>query len=266
MEAKEYQSGRDHVLVGERGIEFRQAGRAAVDIPWTSIGLLRVERFDDGRARLRALCAHLSDGRKVILPAPRSNSDDGTVFDTQAAEILKAWRASYLRRGSEPQDSVPIEYRRSTAREVDLSETADVVPAMPPLGDSRPEAAVYRSGLSRVYVSLDGIGVKRPTRRQVFIPWPAVRSVTACHWGCGSLWIVRVRLHDRRNVLLPAPVSHSGEHDPGFQRALAAITAVWQPHRPQGTGSQPTDRISKAALREAAGYVQVNASFFARFR
>lgn len=266
MDGKEYKSGRDHVLVGERGIELRQAGRAAVDIPWTSIGLLRVEEFDDGRARWRALCAHLSDGRKVMLPAPRSNREDGTSFDAQAAEILKSWRASYARRGSEPQDAVLIEYRRSTAREVDLSETADVVPGLSPLGDSSPEVAVYRSGLSRVYVSVDGIGAKRLTQRQVFIPWAAVRSVTAYQWGRGSQWVVRVRLHDRRNVVLPAPVSYRGEHDPGFQQALAAITAVWQAHRPQGTGTQPTDRISKAVLREAAGSVQVNASFFSRFR
>lgn len=262
----QYRSGRDHVLVGDWGIELRQAGRAAVIIPWTSIGLLRVEEFDEGRARWRALCAHLSDGRKVMLPAPRSNSEDGTSFDAQTTEILKAWRASYVRRGSEPQDAVPIEYRRSTAREVDLSETADVVPTMPPLGDSSPEIAVYRSGLSRVLVSKDGIGVKRLTQRQVFIPWSAVRSVTAYDWGRGNLWIVRVRLHDRRNVLLPVPISRNGEHDPRFQRALAAITAVWQAHRPQGTGTQPADRISKAALREAARSVQVDASFFSRFR
>lgn len=236
-----------------------------MDISWTSIGLLRVEESGDGRARWRALCAHLSDGRKVMLPAPRSNSEDGTSFDAQVTEILKAWRESYVHRGSEPQDAVPIEYRRSTARDVDLGETADAVPAMPPLGDSSPEVAVYRSGLSRVLVSIDGIGMKRLTQRQVFIPWSAVRSVTAYHWGRG-LWVVRVRLHDRRNVLLPTPISHNGEHDPGFQRDLAAITAVWQAHRPQGTGTQPADRISKAALREAARYVQVDASFFSRFR
>lgn len=237
-----------------------------MSIPWTSVGLLRVEEFDDGRALWHALCAHLSDGRKVVLPAPHSDSEDGTSFDAQVTEILKVWRASYVRHGSEPQDAVPIEYRRSTAREVDLSETADVVPGMPPQGASSPEGAVFRSGLSRVYVDLDGVGVKRLTQRQVFIPWSAVRSVTAYHLGRGDLWVVRVRLHDRRNVLLPAPLSHHGEHDPGFQRDLTAITAVWQAHRPQGSGTQPSDRISKAALREAAGYVQVDQSFFSRFR
>ena len=266
MEGKEYRSGRDHVLVGDRGIELRHAGRAPVNIPWASIGLLRVEELDDGRARWRALCAHLSDGRKVMLPAPRSDREDGTFFDAHATEILKAWRTSYARRGSEPQDAVPIEYRRSTAREVDLGETADVVLELPPQGSSRPEGGVYRAGLSRLVVNDEGIAVNRLTRRQVFIPWPAVRSVMAYQAGRWGLWIVRVRLHDRRAVLLPAPLSRKGEHDPEFQQALAEVIAVWQLHRPQGTAGQPSDHISKAALREAAGHVQVDKSGRSRFR
>lgn len=129
MEGTKYWSGRDHILVGDRGVELQWVGRAPIAIPWTSIGLLRVEEVDDGSAaRHRALCAHLSDGRRLPFPAPRSDGDHGSRFDAQAAEILKAWRTSYLPRVAQPRDAVPADYRRSMARDIDLADKMDAVP------------------------------------------------------------------------------------------------------------------------------------------
>lgn len=253
-------------MVGDRGIELRQVGRASIDVPWTSIGLLRVEEVDDGSARRKALCAHLSDGRRLLLPAPRSGREDGVLFAAQSAEILKAWRASYVRRGSEPWDAVPVDYRRAIARDIDLADTTDAVPAPPTDGCGSGEGGIYRSGLSRVAIHAEGISVARPTQRRIFIPWPAVRSVLAYDAGRRNLWVLRVRLHDRRTVLLPAPLSRNGEHDPDFQRALAEITAAGRLHQPPGADSRPSDRVSKTMLREAAGSVQLGESFWSRFR
>jgi hypothetical protein len=177
-----------------------------------------------------------------------------------------AWRATYVRRGHEPQDAVPVDYRRAFARDIDFADTADTVTAAPTDGGASGSGEVYRSGFSRVTVGEEGISVTRPAQRRVFVPWPAVRSVLAYDAGRRSLWIVRVRLHDRRTILLPAPLSHTGEHDPSFRRALAEITTVWQRHHPRSADGQPNDRISKTALREAAASVQLGDSFWSRFR
>lgn len=254
------------MVVGERGIELRQVGRSPIDVPWTSIGLLRVEEVDDGSSHRRALCAHLSDGRKLPLPAPRSDRADGALFEAQATAILMAWRAACLLRGPEPQDAVPVDYRRALARDIDLADTADMVTTSPTDGGARGSGGIYRSGFSRVIVSEEGISVARPTQRRVFVPWPAIRSVLAYDAGRRSLWIVRVRLHDRRTILLPAPLSRTGEHHPDFQRALAEITTVWQRHQPQSANGRLNDRISKAALREAAGSVRLGESVRSHFR
>lgn len=110
-----YRVGRDVVLVDELGIELRRAGHAPVRLPWAAIGLLR-EETDGGRGA-RVLRAHLLDGRKLDLPLP-----------PDAAAILRAWRRSYATRGPNPHDAVPVDFRRASARQVDLSDIADAVP------------------------------------------------------------------------------------------------------------------------------------------
>ncbi len=110
------------MLVGEQGIELRRARRAPVSVPWAAIGLLREETGGDPRRKV--LRVHLHDGRILDLPAP-----------AESAEILKAWRRSYATRGPNPHDSVPLDFRRATAQQVDLADLADAVPGETPEDD-----------------------------------------------------------------------------------------------------------------------------------
>jgi hypothetical protein len=240
--SRTYQIGRERLAVDEQGLAWHRPGRGPVEVPWAVIGMLRVEEVEHGPRPRRVLRAHLSDGRTLELPAP-----------VEAGEVLKAWRASFAARGRPPHDAMPADYRRAVAHGIDLGDVVDGEPAPAPAAESR-VGGVYRSGLSRAVVDEAGVTITRPFQARLRIPWQAVRSVTAIETsGMRLLWMVRVRLHDRRVVLLPAPSSRAGEQDPDFQRALGEITAALRASRP--AAGELADRIERSALREAAADV-----------
>ena len=210
------------------GLELRGAG-PAIDVPWAAIGQLQVT---DGRLRI-----HLADGRVFDVPEA-----------ADVTAILKAWRAVTGPHGGRSRDAVPVEFRRAAAERVDLGSVADALPR----SESQPPApGIYRAGLSSTLVDEQGLVLVRPRKGRLRIPWQAVRSVTAYEpTGLRRKWVVRVRLHDRTEHMLPAPYTRKGPRDPEFQRALGEIEAALRASHP--VPGEPADHISKRQRRQAA--------------
>lgn len=220
------------IVLDEQGLELRRGGHDPVRLPWDVIGLL--QPADGGQLQI-----HLLDGRILDVSSP-----------SDAAAVFAAWRARSGTSGRQPRDAVPVELRRAAAQSIDLGAFAPASPDLPRIG------GVYRAGRSSAVVDEQGVVIVRPRQGRLRIPWRAVRSVTAYELkGVRSMWVVRVRLHDRSNHLLPAPRTRRGERDPDFQRALREIAAALRASRP--APGEPSDQITKqmrrAAVREV-GY------------
>ncbi|MBR7834042.1 hypothetical protein KDL01_12250 [Actinospica durhamensis] len=216
--------------ITEQGLELRGAG-PAMDVPWVAIGQLQVV---DGRLRI-----HLADGR--VFDAPEV---------AEVTAVLKAWRAVTGPHSGRPHDAVPVEFRRAAAARVDLGSVSDA-PPQPESRPAQPPPGIYRAGLSSTIVDEQGLVVVRPRKGRLRIPWRAVRNVTAVELtGLRSKWVVRVRLYDRTDHMLPAPSTRKGPRDPEFQRALGEIAAALRASRP--APGEPADHIGKRERRQAA--------------
>lgn len=81
------------------GLRLRQ-GRSTVDVPWSRVGVLRVEN----RAGHERVVCYETDGTRHVLP--RITAGAGRVVGTEVAELRRLWRAGRGHRWVPPSPSV----------------------------------------------------------------------------------------------------------------------------------------------------------------